>query len=50
MARHSGHALGFDHGVFVAMIEGVAASVCLLNTNHRVHATLWVSMTVFSLR
>ncbi len=49
MARHSGHALGLDHGVFVAMVEGVAASVYLLDTDNP-QATLWVSITVFSLR
>ena len=43
------HALGFNHGIFVAMVKGVAASVYLLDTD-KPHATLWVSITVFSLR
>lgn len=50
MARHSGHALGFNDGIFIAMVEGVAASVYLLDTGNGSHATLWVSITVFSLR
>ena len=49
MVRPSGHALGFDHGIFVALVEGVAASVYLLDTDNP-QATLWVSITVFSLR
>ena len=49
MARPSGHALGFDHGIFVAMVKGVAASVYLLDTDNP-HAPLWVSLPVFSLR
>ena len=49
MARPLGHALGFDHCVLVAMVKGVAASVWLLDTDNP-QATLWVSITVFSLR